>query len=108
MQATDANARLAEIFEALDDGEIARRPLFGHAGIATRGKVFVWAGKDGRLNAKLGDPRGAQLVAAGLAESSWMGPRQVREWYSFDAELDAALQLAVEARDFVRALIDGR
>ena len=100
---------IGDLHDALDDGEIRRRPLFGHAGLATRGKVFVWLDRDGRLNAKLGDPHGQELVAEGLAESSWMGPRPVHEWYRLDPGLDEErrLRLVAAARDFVRGLVDG-
>lgn len=104
---TDPTDRIPMLHDALDDGDVARRAIFGRSGLATRGKVFVYADRDGRLVMKLGDDRGAEYVAEGIAESAWMGPRQVRDWYAFDVALDdeRALQLAADARDHVRALL---
>ena len=104
---TDAPAPIPMLLDALDDGDVTRRAIFGRPGLATHGKVFVYLERDGRLVMKLGDERGAGFVAEGIAESAWMGPRQVRDWYVFDTSLDEerALELAAEARDFVRSLL---
>lgn len=100
-----AAERIDDLFDALNDGEVVRKALFGNPALYTSGKAFVWADKtDARIQLKLPAITGEGLIVAGFGEVGWMGPRPVKGWYTLVEPVDAQqlLELAGTARDHVR------
>ncbi|RRJ88665.1 hypothetical protein EG850_00515 [Gulosibacter macacae] len=101
-----ATERIDDLFDALNDGEVVRKALFGNPALYTVGKAFVWADNtDARVQLKLPAVTGEGLIVAGFSEVGWMGPRPVKGWYTLVEPVDAQqlLELAATARDHVRA-----
>ncbi len=54
--------------------------MFASEGLAVRGKIFAFVGRDGRLILKLPLARAEALKAEGVTEPVTLGGRTMREW----------------------------
>ena len=93
----------APVVEAFaHDREVSRGKMFGSAGLRVNGKVFAMCVK-GKFVAKLPQERVASLVASGAGEYFDPGHgRRMREWVAIESERSRWVDLARDARAFVK------
>ena len=80
-----------EIFDEVASRYLQREgvdigPMFGSAGLRTRGKVFAFQGYQGGLIAKLPEARVTELDSGGRAQRMTMRERAMREWVFVGAD----------------------
>ena len=83
--------------------------MFSSEGLAVRGKIFAFVGRDGRLILKLPQARAEALLAEGVTEQVTLGKRTMREWVSVgvpDPQPGAWPALMDEAHAYVAELAE--
>ena len=82
---TDQMAAARALFDDLAVDHLGRPHvtmgrMFASEGLAVRGKIFAFVGRDGRLILKLPRARAEELNDAGATEPVVLGGRTMREW----------------------------
>lgn len=65
------------VSERTEASDVVEKRMFGGVGFMVRGKLTVWAAKDGRLIARVADERGPQLAERVGVELGVMGERSM-------------------------------